>query len=628
MNSVDPLSDDTAIQFPSSNENPTDGIWQSLVPEEKPEDVQDNGYRWIIDAAEVPEADLMDTSSFDLAEQLFDGLSLGTVTLYPDALEYPVLNNQSTVSTFANHQKIAHSASLTPDGSFTLEEVVQLISLGTTAEELNEIIADAAEGTVLVLAEGTHIFDQGLVIDRDNITLRGESETGTIIEFDFEPGSEGHGIEIQGGSKQYLSYAVEDASAGSNQLVLHQGHSAEVGTKLYITQPNTQDYLAENGWNNVSWEDADERPFREFISEVIAVDGNTVTLASELPYDFDAIATSVREIDLIEGIVLADFTVTHAIDRVNNVYDFANVLPEFQNTASIMVQGTYGADFQNISILDAPSNGFDIRSSLDFTGNNLLVDGANNLGGGGNGYGIQLYETFGSTITDTDIFDVRHAVLFSSWNAETGNVIELSATNRDINFHGSPDTGNTVTVANAIMDYDPSQNTGNTRGYWDIVSEGGRSHANTDYYENNTVRFGHAEGSDGYETIYGWDEGAYLSGNNGWDTLFGGLGSDILIGGTGKDNLHGGEGDDVFVFRLGDSYDRIHDFSGVSGDRIAIIDTPNIDSFEDLTVWQNGDDAYVRYGGNSTIILSDYDAAELNAEDFDFDWSAPPTGLV
>ena len=542
-----------------------------------------------------------------------------------DAL--PTVRNEKSVSVSNSNSAIANSK----DSELEFDPVTVIssdtnpvihVNVGTTADELNQLISQAQPGTTFQLAEGIHTFNHGIVISRSDIMISGESEEGTILTFDFPAGEEAHAIQILGGKKDYITTLESSSFKGSNQIELFDTSNLSVGSKLYISQPNTQEYLLENGWDNVSWQAADERPFREVIAEVSAIDGNIVTLASDLAYDFAAINTKVFEIDLLSGIELSNFTVTHSIELQNNTYDFANVLPEFEKTASVMIKGTFEASLENISILDAPSNGFDIRASLNLSAENLHVDGAYNMGSGGNGYGIQLYETFGSTISDTEVFNVRHALLFSSWHAEADNSVELSSTNRDINFHGSPDSGNHVTVAHAIMDYDPSQNTGTTRGYWDIVGEGGSGHANTDFYHDNTVQFGHAEGSQGYETIYGWDDGAYLDGNGGWDTLFGGAGSDIIIGGTGKDKLYGGDGADIFAFRVGDSYDTIYDFSGASeGDSIAIVDAQNVQSFEDLNIWQDNLDTYIRYGGNSTIILSEFDSSSISSEDFVFDWT-------
>lgn len=502
--------------------------------------------------------------------------------------------------------------------SFDAETNTYSIQSGVSAAEINLIIANADPGATVLLLDGTHEFTETILIERDDITFTGESEAGTILNFTFPEGTGGNAIEINGDGKTYSGRLQEDAPAGSNQLVLSDTSELSEGDVLYISLPNTQEYLLENGWTNVSWEDADERPFREMLIRIESIDGNTITTTSPLAYDFEATETRVFTTDYLEDVSISNFTVTSGIADTPNYYDFVNDIPEFENTAVIAVNGADAIDLQNISILDAPSSAFEFRSTIDLTADNLYVNGAHNLGGGGNGYGVTLYEAFDSEITNIDVFNVRHAVLFSSWHAEVGNTVEVNETNRDINFHGSPDINNTVTVETAIMDYDPAQNTGSSNGFWDIVSEGGSSHAMTDVYQSNTVTFKYAEGSEGSETIYAADTGSYIDGNGAQDVLYGGIGEDILIGGTSKDQLSGSDGSDIFVFELGDAYDTISDFSGdVDGDRI-LINNEDISGFEDLRLTQKDADAYVKYGANSTIILTDTDVASLDAEYFLF----------
>lgn len=493
------------------------------------------------------------------------------------------------------------------------------VSTGVSAEQLNILIADAAPGAIIVLEEGTHEFSETIVISRDDITLKGQSEDGTILNFTFAEGTGGNAIEVTGGGRELLTTLDSDVPTGSNQIVLADVSGLSVGDVIYISQPNTEEYLLENGWTNVSFEDADDRPFREMLVRIEAIDGNTLTLASELAYEFEAGVTEIFTTDLLENVHLEDFTVTSGIDLEPNYYNFTNPLTEFLNTSVILIRGADGIELSGISILDAPSSAFDFRTTIDLVADNLYVNGAYNLGTAGNGYGVNLYETFDATITDIEIFNVRHAVLFSSWNAEVGNYIEVTETNRDINFHGSPDMHNEVVVLRSVLDYDLDQHTGSGNGFWDIVSGGGSRHANIDIYANNDVIFVHAEGSTGTEIIYGADTGSYLDGGASQDLIIGGAGDDIIIGGTSQDVLTGGGGADIFAFTLGDSYDVITDFSGdAENDRILISGNPAVNEFEDLYVRQQGEDVWITYGSSSTIILADFDVSMLDANDFIF----------
>ena len=49
-------------------------------------------------------------------------------------------------------------------------------------------------------------------------------------------------------------------------------------------------------------------------------------------------------------------------------------------------------------------------------------------------------------------------------------------------------------------------------------------------------------GTDGNESLYGWDTADVLDGGEGDDNLYGYNGDDLLKGGEGDDSLYGGEG--------------------------------------------------------------------------------------
>ncbi len=490
---------------------------------------------------------------------------------------------------------------------------------GTSAEEVNRIIAEAGEGATIILGEGVHVFDRAIQILNDGVTFKGASETGTTIVFDYPAGTGGNGIEVTGGAKSLIGAATSDIAAGSTAITVANASGLSAGDKIWIGQANDADYLAANGWSSADPTKLSGNPFREAIAEIDFIEGNTIHLKSAIAFDMDAGAAMVHAIDLVENVTLSDFTVTFALGDPNP-YDFVNTHPEFEGTSAIRLDGTSYASLARVSVIDAASHAFDIRTSLEPVADDLYVDGAHNKGTDGNGYGLQIYETFGGTFTNLEIFDTRHAVLFSAWDAEVGNTVHVLETNRDINFHGSADVDNAVVVDRAVLDYDQSQNTGIGNGYWALVSDGGLSHTTTDIYGPNSVTFGWAVGSDAGEEIHGVDTGAYLNGMNGQDTLVGGSGDDILVGGTNKDTLVGGAGSDTFLFQVGDNYDTLADFeSGPGGDRIVFSGTASLDSFADLTLTQDGADVHVRYGANATLIIKNYTVDEITPDAFVFD---------
>ena len=490
-----------------------------------------------------------------------------------------------------------------------------VIAPGTSAQELNAIIAAAPDGATIILAAGTHAFDATIVINRSHITLTGEGEGLTRLVF-AEGASLVDGlIKVGEVAKTYVTVTADAAAANAESLALQSTEGLAVGYTIYLYQPNTADYLAANGWTNVSLADAAERPFREYITTITAIDGNSITLADPLPYDFAAGETRIFTMDMLQDVALRDFTVaTGAADA--NTYLFENQSAGLEGVSALHVSGTDGVTLQHITIEDAPSIGLTLASSINALVDALTVDGSLNLGGEGNGYGVLLSEAFNNSLSNLSITDVRHALTFSAWNAEAFNDVHIVFANRDINFHGSPDVGNVVEADRVVLDYDISVDP----SLWSLISGGGTDHAATDILGGNQVHLRHGEGSSGVDLIVGADGGSYLNGHGSNDVLIGGAGDDVIVGGLRRDVMTGGGGQDVFLFRMGDDLDTVTDMDfGIGGDTLVIMGNPAVDGFSDLVLTQDGADVRVRYGSNSTFILKDTVIADVDPQNFVFD---------
>lgn len=488
------------------------------------------------------------------------------------------------------------------------------IVVGTSAVDLNAMIAAAESGTIFQLAAGEHLFDQTILIARDDVSLFGNENGDTTIRFAFASGEEGNGIVVQGSPSTYVSTLPANAQAGDTVIELRNGHGFEAGDAIYLQQPNTQSYLDANGWTNVSMGEAEFRPFRESIHIVESVNGNTVTLASPLSYDLEAGEGRYYTIDLIEDVRIADLGITYALGATD-AHDFGNTLSAFEGTSALLLDNTSSIELSGLTFTDVASTALNLSSTIGTTVDDISISGSHNKGGGGNGYGIELHEAFGNTLTGLTIMDMRHSLVLSAWHAEIGNTVEIVETNRDINLHGSPDHSNTISVVSAILDYDLA----NGGDSWAILSSGGTNHAATDFSAND-VTFGIGVGSNRNDTIIGNDSGSLLAGGFGYDTLTGGSSADVLIGGTRRDTMTGGDGADTFLLVMGDDLDRITDFTfGTGGDTLIFSGNSAMDDADDLTITQNGDDARIRYGSNSTVILEDTLIANIDTANFQFD---------
>jgi Ca2+-binding RTX toxin-like protein len=503
-----------------------------------------------------------------------------------------------------------------------------VIDTAVSAAELNSQIANAAAGTTFILTIGVHEFEAPIIITRSDITLRGESETGTQLRFSLPVGQEATNIQITGGTKTYVSTATNNITAGSNTITVANVGSLQAGDSIYIYQPNTAEYLSANGWTNVTMTDAANRPFREFIAEIDRIEGDQVILKSPVPFAMDATETRVFEIDMVKNVALSDFTVTNDLPPANP-YNFINALPAYDSKSAIQFTGTLNASLSHVSVLNAASNGVTVQSSTGFTGNDILVDGALNKGGEGNGYGILVSESFNNTFTGLDLYNGRHSFILSAWNAETGNTVQINNTNRDINFHGSPDRGNTITVDHAVLQYDPSQNTSGVNSIWALVSHGGRSQPYTDIYATNDVQFHFAVGASAADTIFGTADGDYLNGAGGADKINGGAGNDYIVGGLKRDIMTGGAGSDTFLLKMGDDLDRIKDFTfGATGDTLIFAGNAAVTSMANLKFTQTGADLTIKYGVNSTVILENHTIADVSAANLVFDPSGAQTAAA
>jgi Ca2+-binding RTX toxin-like protein len=494
-----------------------------------------------------------------------------------------------------------------------------------SAADLNTMIANAAAGTSFVLQNGVHNFAAPIVINRSDITLRGESETGTNLHFSFAAGTEADAIQVNGGAKTLVTSTAAAIAVGQTSITVADAHLLSAGQAIYLSEPNTQSYLTANGWSNVTMADAATHPFREYIAEIDHIVGNTVFLKSGIPYAMDAGVTQVSTIALLHNVNISDFTVTNNLPAANP-YDFVNPLPAYDSLSAVHITGVSGGGIANVSVLNAASIGISLTASINFVGHNLLVDGAVNKGGEGNGYGILLSEAFNNNFDGLDLMNSRHAFILSAWNAETGNTVQINTINRDVNFHGSPDAGNVITVNRAVLDYNPALDTSGLGDIWSLVSHGGTNHASTSINTNNQVTFHYAVGAAAADDVRGTTGNDYLNGAAGVDIIKGGRGNDYIVGGLGRDVLTGGAGQDTFLFRVGDNLDRITDFTfGATGDTLLIANNPGVHSMADLTFTQKGADLYVRYGLNSTVILSNHTAADVQAGNFAFDSSGQQT---
>lgn len=452
------------------------------------------------------------------------------------------------------------------------------VQKGATADQINALIARAAPYSVLEFSEGEFRLAKPLLIERDHITLKGHASGKTVLRFAFEAGKGGDFIRIAGSGKLIANRFGKDARRGEKHFISRFDTSLKAGDHLYLERPNTLSYFEENNWQNLDLRTAISRSFREMITRVTRVEGKRVEIESEMAFGFTADRSTFQVINMREGVRLENLTFASALGK-SDPLAFKNTYLEYHSTAAIRAFQTSGLVLENLTFIDVPSKAIALDRALAAKVDQIVIRGSHNKGIAGNGYGIELREVFNSDLTRLHITDVRHAVLFSSWHAEVGNLVHIEYTNRDINFHGSPDHSNTVLIDEMMLQYDEDVRGGKPRHAWRALSFGGKNHARTNFVGDNEISFKKAMGGWRMDILPASKSGSILDGRTGGDFLVGQEGNDRMTGGAGWDKFYSGGGKDI-----------ITDFSaGRYGDLLFVDERPKLSKTKEgvLVLYEN-----------------------------------------
>ena len=466
-----------------------------------------------------------------------------------------------------------------------------LVGTATTAAQLQQMIDTAPAGTQFQLAAGTFSFDRTIRISREDVAVTGAGSDKTVIKLPAGLGAEAFKI---GNGAMTGDYRIAgDVAEGGRTITLTGSHGFVAGDYMYLARESTTafyDQIGDDTWCNT------DIPLRTSIIKVAAVNGNTITLASGVHFDFVPSETTVREINLAERISLGGFTVDYGLAKADPS-DFSNRLAAYDRNAVIEVNGTAGVRLFDITARDVPSIGANFALSREVQADRLSFSGAHNKGDGGNGYAYQLRDTYDGSFTNLTDTDMRHSVLFASWRSAVGNDVHVLRTDRDVNYHGGRHHDNTVTVEQSIRDANS-----------DIISPTMFNNSSGTHYGTvtdptaNTTLFYKVAGTRLADDVTAVATGGWLDGAGGNDTLRGGAGADVLIGGAGNDSLVGGAGTDVAVYAGNRAAYRV-----TSGSVEHIAGTYGKDALSSVE-WVKFDDATVRLSDLSVQSVSAVDA--------------------
>lgn len=417
------------------------------------------------------------------------------------------------------------------------------IDTGTSADEINDLIRNAEPDSTLTFGAGNHLLDDGLRIDRSDISLvgAGSQETKLVFTDAALASNSDTGLHVEGNKESHAGLLESAIKEGDQQLTLDRGHDLKPGDSIRVWQDNDDAFFDAIG--DTSWRKVEYAELRTSMARVESIDGNTVTLDRGVHFDFEAGKTNIDRWDTVDDVTLEGFGIEFQLGEADPG-DFSNTLGEQSRYKAVLLEGTVGAHLADIKVNDGPSTAFRFSKALDLVAEEIEAHGAFNKGSGGNGYAYELHESYDGTFTGLEDSGMRHGLTFASWRSSVGNDIDVAFTDRDINFHGGRDHDNSVRVRESVRDTD---NDTMSTSLW--INEGGETFGAPTDPDANEVLFDYLIGSRRDDVIQGSDEGVYLDGGLGHDTLLGGAGDDILQGGAkndwGDNYLDGGAGIDT-----------------------------------------------------------------------------------
>ena len=424
------------------------------------------------------------------------------------------------------------------------------IAAGSSAATIQAAINSAAIGTHIVLQQGTYTFNKTVVLNKDGITLEGQGNV-TIIADKALAGAPA----LQIGSALFretetnATHLTEGVNLGATYLHLTSSTGLKVGDVLWIERPNDAALFTEIG--DTQWQQ--DKPLRTAMVTVTAVNGNTVLLDRPLPFAFDAATTTVAVAQVVEDVTVRNLTFKGAYGTADPG-NFNNINKAEDGGMMVLVNSSVRTVIEHVDIVNPGSNGLVLGRSIDAVVDDVTVTGAQNKGDGGNGYGFWIRDVYDSTFTHLQAVDTRHAVLFASYTSAANNTIEVDFTNRDINFHGGLDHGNTVIVHHSIRTTAEQSYMASVSFFNSGTSYGAPTDANA-----NVIKFENVVATVRADMVVAVDTGAHISTLSGNDSVQGGAGndwvdmgtgSDLVLASAGEDTINGGQGVDRLVFGL------------------------------------------------------------------------------
>jgi glycosyltransferase Alg8 len=308
--------------------------------------------------------------------------------------------------------------------------------------ELERLIQSAPRGAVVQLEPREYRLAAPLVIDRDEVTLRGAGPGKTILVGSFP----GHGealIMIQGETpahvpareRRRLAQPTRETDRAIALAPDERGLSFAPGDHLSIRADNDAAFLAALGakrWNRL------QPKVRHTLVEVERVEGGTLFLARPVGVAFPAGAEVLR-VRLRKGVAVRDLTVRYDLGGQPSDALYVNSRPH-NLVDGIAVIGAAGTEIENVEVLSAGRHPLIFDEAYEPRVRRVSLVGAWNKGAGGNGY-LRIARTFFGSFESVKLRGLRH--LTFQWSSHDNSLSGLDA-DCDVNFHGGYSQRNKV----------------------------------------------------------------------------------------------------------------------------------------------------------------------------------------
>jgi mannuronan synthase len=291
---------------------------------------------------------------------------------------------------------------------------------------------------VVVLPEGELTFEQPLVIDQGDLTIRGAGAGVTVIRSRIRANQGEAVIHVRGRAGPVAGALTSHVAAKDIVLPVDDGLGWVMGEEqvFWVGAPNDDEFLAglDSGWRR-------ELPW---LRQAL-VRGRATEQGIELhrPIGMELPASSlVRLPRLIRNVHLEEFSIVQEVPGASadsSLGDYRNAHPQHA-VDGVRFEWTEGAQLEDVEITMAGRHPLVFEESIGGVARDVQVSGAWNKGPGGNGY-VRFARAFDCRIEDSLIEGVRH--LAFQWSS-AGNRVTGSTIRTDVNFHGGQSRDNRV----------------------------------------------------------------------------------------------------------------------------------------------------------------------------------------